>query len=70
MDAAATPAQRARRLPWAVVAAILLPPLSIWLSEGLTPNFWIAALLTLFAFLPGIVFALVVVLKPGLIRLR
>jgi uncharacterized membrane protein YqaE (UPF0057 family) len=70
MDAAATPVQRARRLPWAVVAAILLPPLGVWLSEGATLNFWLTALLTLLAFVPGVLFALVVVLKPGLIRLR
>ena len=59
-----------RRSPWAIIAAILLPPLGVWLSEGLTTNFWAAAVLTLIAFVPGVIFALVVVLRPGLIRLR
>jgi len=59
-----------RRTPWAILAAVLLPPLGVWLSEGLTINFWAAAALTLLAFVPGMIFALVVVLRPGLIRLR
>ncbi len=49
---------------WAVLAAILLPPLGVWLSEGLTAFFWIAAALTLLAFVPGMVFALFAVLRP------
>lgn len=56
--------------PWAIVAAILLPPLGVWLSEGVTLNFWAAAALTVLAFIPGVIFALVVVLRPGLVRLR
>lgn len=51
----------------AIIAAILLPPLGVWLSEGLTRNFWIATGLTLIAFVPGVVFALVTVTNPGLL---
>jgi len=40
-----------------VIAAIFLPPLAIFLEEGLSRNFWIGALLTCFAFVPGIIFA-------------
>ena len=57
---------RGRGGPWAIVAAILLPPLGVWLSEGLTPFFWIAAVLTLLAFVPGMLFALFAVLRPRL----
>ena len=56
--------------PLAILAAILLPPLGIWMAEGLGLNFWIGTALTLLAFVPGVIFALVVVLRPGLIRLR
>jgi uncharacterized membrane protein YqaE (UPF0057 family) len=45
-----------------IVAAILLPPLGIFLSRGLGRDFWIGIVLTLIAFLPGVVFALYVVL--------
>ena len=51
----------------AVVAAILLPPLGVWLSEGVSRNFWIALVLTLIAFVPGMLFALVAVLRPDLV---
>lgn len=54
----------ARHSPWAAVAAILLPPLGVYLVRGLGPAFWIAAALTIFWWVPGIVFALVVVLAP------
>ena len=42
------------------IAALLLPPLAVFLEEGLTSNFWIDAALTCLAFVPGIVFAMVV----------
>lgn len=45
-----------------VILAILLPPLAVFLKEGdLTINFWIDLLLCLLFFLPGIIFALLVV---------
>ena len=50
----------------AVIAAILLPPLGIFLVRGLGPEFWIGTLLTILFWVPGIIFALVMVLRPTL----
>ena len=50
----------------AVIAAILLPPLGIFLARGLGPEFWIGTLLTILFWIPGILFALAVVLRPDL----
>ena len=50
----------------AVVAAILLPPLGIFLARGLGPEFWIGTLLTILFWVPGIIFALAIVLRPTL----
>ncbi|WP_156679091.1 YqaE/Pmp3 family membrane protein [Sphingomonas profundi] len=52
----------------AIVAALLLPPLGVYLMHGLGAPFWIAAALTCVGFLPGVVFALVMVLRPDFIR--
>ena len=46
-----------------IVAAALLPPLGVFLAQGITPNFWIATVLTCLGFVPGAAFALVTVLK-------
>jgi uncharacterized membrane protein YqaE (UPF0057 family) len=43
-----------------IIAALLLPPLAVFLEEGLSRNFWIDVVLTCLAFLPGIVFAFLV----------
>ncbi len=49
-----------------VILAILLPPLAVYLHQGEINNkFWIALLLTLLFFLPGIIYALVVILGNG-----
>lgn len=46
-----------------VILAILLPPLAVYLHEGeINSKFWISLLLTLLFFLPGVIYALVVVL--------
>jgi uncharacterized membrane protein YqaE (UPF0057 family) len=46
-----------------VILAILLPPLAVYLHQGeINTKFWIALLLTLLFFLPGIIYALVVIL--------
>jgi len=50
----------------AILAAILLPPLGIFLTHGLGREFWVGTLLTILFWLPGILFALTVVLRPGL----
>jgi len=53
----------------AFVAAILLPPLGVYLVRGLGASFWINVLLTLIAWVPGVIHALIVVLanrRPAL----
>jgi uncharacterized membrane protein YqaE (UPF0057 family) len=46
-----------------VILAILLPPLAVYLHEGvINSKFWISLLLTLLFWLPGVIYALVVVL--------
>ena len=46
-----------------VILAILLPPLAVYLHEGVINNrFWISLILTLLFWLPGVIYALVVVL--------
>ena len=49
--------------PIAIVAAILLPPLGIFIGEGASRNFWIGLVLTIFFWVPGILFALYVLLR-------
>jgi uncharacterized membrane protein YqaE (UPF0057 family) len=46
-----------------VILAILLPPLAVYLHEGVINNrFWISLILTLLFWLPGVIYALIVVL--------
>jgi uncharacterized membrane protein YqaE (UPF0057 family) len=46
-----------------VILAILLPPLAVFLHQGeINTKFWISLLLTLLFFLPGVIYALLVVL--------
>ena len=56
--------------PWAVIAAILLPPLGVFLVRGLTPAFWITVVATLVGWLPGVVLALLLLFAPAHIPLR
>ena len=44
-----------------LLIAILLPPLGVFLQEGLGKHFWINIVLTLFGYLPGIVHAVWVI---------
>ena len=46
-----------------VILAILLPPLAVALHEnGINGKFWLDLLLTLLFYLPGLIYALIVVL--------
>lgn len=46
-----------------VILAILLPPLAVYLHEGEINNkFWLSLVLTLLFFIPGVIYALIVVL--------
>lgn len=51
-----------RASPGAVIGAVLLPPLGVFLDRGMGPDFWIATGLTCLAWLPGVAFALWTVL--------
>jgi len=45
-----------------IVLAILLPPLAVYLHQGeINSKFWISLLLTLLFFIPGVIYALLVV---------
>lgn len=47
-----------------VILAILLPPLAVYLHEGaINGKFWLDLILTLLFFLPGVIYALIVVLN-------
>ena len=56
--------------PWALVAAILLPPLGVFMARGITPAFWITVLLTVIGWVPGIIVALALLLVPERIPIR
>jgi uncharacterized membrane protein YqaE (UPF0057 family) len=49
--------------PARIIAALLLPPLAIFMAEGLSRNFWIDVALTCLGFLPGIAFAFFTLLR-------
>jgi uncharacterized membrane protein YqaE (UPF0057 family) len=46
-----------------IIAALLLPPLGVYLIEGLSRDFWIDLALTCLGLVPGVVFALIVVTR-------
>lgn len=45
-----------------IILAILIPPLAVGLFEGITTRFWIDLLLTFLFYLPGMIYALLIVL--------
>lgn len=46
-----------------IIVAIILPPLGVFLQEGLRRRFWINCLLTLLGYVPGIIHALWVIAR-------
>jgi uncharacterized membrane protein YqaE (UPF0057 family) len=46
-----------------IIAAILLPPLGVFLQVGIGKHFWVNILLTLLGYIPGIVHAIWVIAK-------
>jgi uncharacterized membrane protein YqaE (UPF0057 family) len=56
--------------PWAMVAAVLLPPLGVFLARGLTPAFWLTVVATLIGWLPGVLLALLLLFIPERIPIR
>lgn len=55
---------------WAIIAAILLPPLGVFLVRGLTPAFWVTVLATIVGWLPGVILALLLLLVPERVPIR
>jgi uncharacterized membrane protein YqaE (UPF0057 family) len=54
-----------------VILAILLPPLAVYLHEGeINTRFWISLLLTLLFWVPGVIYALIVVLGDGSVKAK
>lgn len=56
--------------PWAIAAAILLPPLAVFMVRGLTPAFWLTVVATLIGWLPGVALALMLLFIPERIPIR
>ena len=48
-----------------IIAAILLPPLGVFLARGIGTDFWINVVLTLILWLPGVLHALWVVINTS-----
>jgi uncharacterized membrane protein YqaE (UPF0057 family) len=48
-----------------IIAAILLPPLGVFLQVGLGKHFWINILLTILGYIPGIIHAVYIIASKG-----
>ena len=46
-----------------VIAAVILPPLGVFLQVGFGLQFWLNILLTILGFIPGIIHALYIILR-------
>jgi uncharacterized membrane protein YqaE (UPF0057 family) len=53
---------------WAIILAVLLPPIGVWMAEGIGMIFLVSLILTCLAYVPGMVFSLVAVLRPDLMN--
>jgi uncharacterized membrane protein YqaE (UPF0057 family) len=48
----------------AIILAILLPPIGVWFFEGeITMHFWLDLLLTFLFWIPGVIYALYIILR-------
>jgi uncharacterized membrane protein YqaE (UPF0057 family) len=46
-----------------IIVAIILPPLGVFLQEGLGAQFWINVLLTILGYIPGIIHAVWIITR-------
>jgi uncharacterized membrane protein YqaE (UPF0057 family) len=46
-----------------IILAIILPPIGVFMEVGLTTQFWINVILTLFGYVPGVIHALYIILS-------
>lgn len=44
-----------------IIAAVILPPLGVFLEVGLGKHFWLNILLTILGYIPGIVHAVYII---------
>lgn len=55
----------------AIALAVLLPPIGVWMARGIGFSFWVSLVLTLLAYVPGMIFSVVAVVRPDLVdRMR
>jgi uncharacterized membrane protein YqaE (UPF0057 family) len=52
----------------AIILAVILPPIGVWMVEGIGMIFLVSLILTCLAYVPGMVFSLVAVLRPDLMQ--
>ena len=52
----------------AIILAVLLPPIGVWMAEGIGVILLVSLILTCLAYVPGMVFSLVAVLRPDLLN--
>ncbi|RYR02014.1 hypothetical protein Ahy_B06g080871 [Arachis hypogaea] len=50
-----------------ILLAIILPPLGVFLKYGCHVEFWICLVLTLFGYLPGIIYAVYAITKAHMV---
>jgi uncharacterized membrane protein YqaE (UPF0057 family) len=48
-----------------IICAIILPPLGVFLTVGITTEFWLNILLTILGYIPGIIHALWLISTRG-----
>lgn len=46
-----------------IILSVILPPLGVFLQEGLHKQFWINIILTLLGYIPGIVHAIYIIAR-------
>ncbi|GAA3874987.1 YqaE/Pmp3 family membrane protein [Celeribacter arenosi] len=46
-----------------IIAAVILPPLGVFLQVGLGKHFWLNILLTLLGYIPGIIHAVWIIAR-------
>lgn len=51
--------------PLRLLCAIFIPPLGVFLQEGFKPHFWINIILTMCGYFPGLIHALIVIMKEN-----
>lgn len=48
-----------------IIVAVILPPLAVFMRRGLRSEFWLCLILTLLAWIPGVIYAIYVVSRDS-----